>query len=146
MADNGIRQAIIDSSTDAAVADLSADVPDDARYLFTQTADGMGVNLDGRIILHGVGTTTRWFTDRPYRMTGSISTEAFVSEWGHGNDNFAENPPNAVVAMCNDDGVDELVVVLEDPKLDGSDLSYAVTQLDGRLLPAQGRVAVFIDG
>ena len=54
--------------------------------------------------------------------------------------------PNAVVAMCNDDGVDELVVVLEDPKLDGSDLSYAVTQLDGRLLPAQGRVAVFIDG
>ena len=146
MADDGIRAAIRDSSSDATVADLSSDTPDDARYLFTQTAGGMGVNLDGRITLHGIGSDTRWFSDRPYRMTGTVTTQVFVSEWSRGADNFAENPPNAVVAMNNEDGVDELVVVLEDPRLDGDDLSYAVTVLDGRLLPGEGSVAVFIDG
>lgn len=145
VADNGIRGAIKRTNSDAAVADLSSETPDDARYLFTQTGTGMGVNLDGRITLHGVAGTTRWFTDRPYRLTGLIATSVFISEWGQGSDNFAENPPNAVVAMFDGDSVDEIAVVLEDPRIDGTDLSYAITVLDGRLVPAQGPVAVFID-
>ena len=145
MSDDGIRAAIKDSSTDAAYAAMMADVPDDATYLFTQTATGMGINLDGRITLHGVSPTTRWFTDRPNRIAGQIATEVFVSTWDTGDDNFAENPPNAVVAMFDDSNVDEFVVVLTDPKLDGSDLSYAVTVLDGDLAPAPGPVALFID-
>lgn len=111
---------------DAQYAELTASEPGDIEYMFAQTASGMGINLDGRITLHGVSATTPWFSDRPYRLTGHTPTVDFVSQWGRGNDNFAENPPNALLSIFEDDTVNDVVVVLSDPKLDAGDLSYAV--------------------
>lgn len=39
-----------------------------------ETASGLGVNLDGRINLHGVAETSAWFADRPLRLAGSVPT------------------------------------------------------------------------
>lgn len=113
--------------------------------MFAQTATSMGINLDGRITLHGVSATTLWFSDRPYRLTGHIPTDEFVGQWDQGADNFAENPPNALLSMFDEDSVNDVVVVLSDPKLDGSDLSYAIDLSEGELTPPSGAVSLFID-
>jgi hypothetical protein len=130
---------------DAQYAELTESAPGDVEYMFAQTATGMGINLDGRITLHGVSATTLWFSDRPYRLTGHTPTEEFVSQWGQGSDNFAENPPNALLSIFEDDSVNDVVLVLTDPQLDGSDLSYAIDLTEGDLTPSDGPVSLFID-
>jgi hypothetical protein len=130
---------------DAQYAELTESAPGDVEYMFAQTAAGMGINLDGRITLHGVSATTLWFSDRPYRLTGHTPTGEFVSQWGQGSDNFAENPPNALLSIFEDDSVNDVVLVLTDPQLDGSDLSYAIDLSEGDLTPSDGPVSLFID-
>ena len=73
--------------------------------MFARTASRLGINLDGRVILHGVSATTLWFSDRPYRLAGHTPTNEFVSQWDQGSDNVAENPPNALLSMFDDDTV-----------------------------------------
>jgi hypothetical protein len=130
---------------DVQYAELTASAPGDVEYMFAQTATGMGINLDGRITLHGVSAATLWFSDRPYRLTGHTPTDEFVSQWGQGSDNFAENPPNALLSMFDDDTVNDVVLILSDPRLDGNDLSYAIDLSEGDLTPSHGPVSLFID-
>jgi hypothetical protein len=130
---------------DTQYAELTEAAPDDVEYMFAQTAPGMGINLDGRITLHDVSAATLWFSDRPYRLTGHTPTDEFVSQWAQGPDNFAENPPNALLSMFDDDAVNDVVVILSDPQLDGTDLSYAIDLTEGDLTPSHGPVSLFID-
>jgi len=130
---------------DAQYATLTESEPGDVEYMFAQTAAGIGINLDGRITLHSVSSTTLWFSDRPYRLTGHTQTSDFVSQWGQGADNFAENPPNALLSIFEEDTVNDVVVILSDPQLDNGDLSYAVDISEGDLTPSEGPVSLFID-
>lgn len=136
---------VVDGDPDAQFAELTEAAPGDIEYMFAQTASGMGINLDGRITLHDVSAATLWFSDRPYRLTGHTPTDEFVSQWDQGPDNFAENPPNALLSMFDDDTVNDVVVILSDPKLDGTDLSYAIDVSEGDLTPSHGPVSLFID-
>ncbi len=132
-------------SDDAGDMEAMASAGGDVEYMFALTGSRFGVNLDGRITLHGVSATTLFFSDRPYRLTGHVPTEDFVSQWDVGDDNFAENPPNALLSIFEDDAVNDVVVILTEPKLSNGDLSYAVEVTDGDLLGSDGPVSLFID-
>jgi hypothetical protein len=135
----------VTNDDDAAFAELTESDPGDVEYMFAQTAKRLGVNLDGRITLHGVSATTLWFSDRPYRLAGHTPTDQFVGSWDQGDDNFAEDPPNALLSIFEADAVNDVVVVLSDPKLTDGDLSYAVDVTDGDLVPSDGPASLFID-
>ena len=139
MSDNA---AVPDDDLEAMFADT---VPDDIEYMFAQTSSGVSVGSDGRVTLNGISSTTLFFSDRPYRVTGHIPTDEFIGYWGKGDDSFANDPPNALLTMFEDDAVNDVVVVLSDPVLSNSDLSYAVEVTDGDLVTPSGPASLFID-
>jgi hypothetical protein len=112
--------------------------------LYVQNA--AGAKYDGaRLTLAGVGHTTLMFSDRPDRVVAHVPTKEFVAGWGDGEDSFADDPPNAVLSSFEGAEVNDVVVVLSEPRLDGSDLSYAVSITDGELLPTSSESSLFID-
>ena len=104
--------------------------------LFVQTSHGMSYD-DGKLTLQTLAPTTLFFSDRPDRVTGHISSEEFVDSWDQGPDNFASNPPNAVLSVFHPDMVSDVVVELTEPVLEGHQLTYTVVILDGEM-PAEG--------
>jgi hypothetical protein len=119
---------------------------EDIEALFVQTAASM--TSDGEsLTLVGLSPSTLYFSDRPQREVGHMSTRRFVEYWGEGDNSFAENPPNAVLsfAEADDRPPHDAVVVIQDPKLDGDVLSYNIKVLDGTVPSATGACALFID-
>src|SRR5262249_34392817 len=57
------------------------------------------------------------------------------------------DPPNATISVLNSDGsaIEDAVVVLKKPKLDGRTLTFDVTVLEGGLSKADGPASLFID-
>jgi hypothetical protein len=117
---------------------------DEIEALFVQTAHNMSYD-DGRLSLHTLAPTTLFFSDRPDRVTGHISSEEFVDSWDQGDDSFSSNPPNAVLSIFHPDMVSDVVVELMDPVLEGHQLSYSVVILDGEMPAEGGPTALFID-
>ena len=109
---------------------------DEIQALFVQTAQGMSYE-NGRLTLHTLAPTTLFFSDRPDRVTGHVMSQEFVDSWDKGPDNFASDPPNAVLSIFHPDSVSDIVVELKGPALAGSDLTYTVDILDGEM-PADG--------
>jgi hypothetical protein len=119
---------------------------EDIAALFAQTAREMATNGD-RVTFHGLSPATLYFSDRPQRVVGHLSTQQFIDEWGAGEDSFAADPPNAVISFVEkgDRTPEDAIVVLKDPVLEGDSLTYTVEMLEGSL-PATGElVSVFID-
>ena len=107
-----------------------------------------GATLDGNTLtLVGVAPNTIVFSDRPARMAGHVNTAHFITEWDEGRDSFAKDPPNATISVLGDDGVtvDDAVVVLKKPKIEGENLTFEVSVLEGSLAGAKGSAALFID-
>jgi hypothetical protein len=117
---------------------------DEIEALFVQTAHDISYD-DGKLTLHTVAPTTLFFSDRPDRVTGHITSREFVDSWDKGNDSFASNPPNAVLSIFHSDGVSDVVVELMSPALEGSQLTYVVEILDGEMPAGGGPSALFID-
>ena len=107
-----------------------------------------GAKLDGgKLVLTGVSANSIVFADRPVRAAGHVTTEQFIMQWDEGKDNFAVDPPNATVSVLGGDGSDvsDAVVTLKSPKLEGGDLTFDVTVLEGSLDGGSGPAALFID-
>ena len=68
-----------------------------------------------------------------------------MQTWSRGDDSFASNPPNAVLSILDGEEVDDVVVVLKEPRLSDGDLSYTVSVLDGKLPASGGASSLFID-
>jgi hypothetical protein len=117
---------------------------DEIEALFVQSAAGMAYE-NGRLTLLGVAPTTLMFADRPQRVTGHVPTEEFLDSWGEGENSFADDPPNAVLSTFSEDEVNDVVVVLQDPVLDGDRFSYQVEILDGEMPATGGASSLFID-
>jgi len=108
-----------------------------------------GATLEGqKLTLTGVSGNVVLFTDRPVRAAGQQATGQFIAQWGEGPNSFAKDPPNATVSVLGGEtaGVADAVVVLKNPKLDGSTLVFDVDVLEGSLNGAKGVAAVFVDG
>ncbi len=96
-----------------------------ADFLFVQTADSMAFAADrNRLTLHDVGPTTLFFSDRPDRIAGTMTTESFVPFWSEGKDSFLSDPPNADISILEDGTLRQTVAVLKDPVLANGDLHY----------------------
>jgi hypothetical protein len=107
-----------------------------------------GARLDGdRLTMSSVAPNTIVFADRPVRAAGHTLTSDFIKEWDEGADSFAKDPPNATISVLNSDGtaIEDAVVVLKSPKLEGSTLTFDVTLLEGDLAGANGPASLFID-
>ena len=102
---------------------------------------------EGTVTLHGQAHSTLFFADRPQRVVGHIHTKKFVSEWGEGENNFAEDPPNAVLSFLEEGDTvpEEVTMVIRDPQVAGDTLTYKVEVLDGTLPAKAGPCSLFID-
>ena len=71
--------------------------------MFVQVASG-SKSSDGVLTLSGVSPATLYFSDRPERVVGHMTNEQFVEGWSLGDDNFAADPPNAVLSYIDAGG------------------------------------------
>jgi hypothetical protein len=69
----------------------------------------------------------------------------FVPFWSKGKDRFLSDPPNADISILEGDQLRQIVAVLQDPVLQGDNLTYTVKVLQGDMPVAGSNVSVFID-
>ena len=123
------------------------DAPQDAAagpsYLFVQNCTA-GTLLGNTLTLQNVGPTL-YFTDRPYRVEGHVRTNRLVDNWGEGDDSFAANPPNAVLSVLGGSEVQNATLVLSEPRLVGSTLTYTVAKTEGAVPASFSEASLFID-
>ncbi len=114
--------------------------------MFVQTAHGM--TSDGTTLtLNEVTPSTLYFSDRPKRIVGHMTTADFVELWAEGDNSFEEDPPNAVLAFLEpgDQAPEDAVVVIQRPRLENGQLSYSIETLEGTVPTRTGPVTLFID-
>lgn len=101
----------------------------------------------GVLTLSGVSANSIVFADRPFRAAGHVLTKHFLREWDEGSDSFAKNPPNATISVLSAEGdsVEDAVVVLKSPRLEGETLTFQVSVLEGSVSKATGPASLFID-
>src|SRR5512143_797807 len=99
--------------------------------MFVQTARRM-TKSNGNITFHDLSPATLFFSDRPQRVVGHMTAKQFVEEWSVGENSFADDPPNAVISFLEAGDVtpEDAIVVLKDPHLEGSAITYAVELLE----------------
>ena len=112
--------------------------------MFVQTAAGARAEA-GTLTLLRLSASTLYFSDRPQRVVGHLTPRHFVDLWNEGENSFAAHPPNAVVAFVDRKEVVDAVVVLRNPRLEGSRITYSIDVLDGDLPPKAGPCTLFID-
>ena len=120
---------------------------DEIEAMFVQSAPEASV-MEGVLTLHDVSASTLFFSDRPKRVVGHVSSTMFVDMWDEGQNSFAEDPPNAVLAFLEsgDDVPEDVVTVIRNPRMDGAALSYDIEVLEGTIpAHAKGGVTLFID-
>jgi len=102
---------------------------------------------DDKLTMTGVSANSIVFADRPVRAAGHVTTEQFIMQWDKDKDNFINDPPNATISVLGGDGskVADAVVVLKAPKLEGGNLTFEVSVLEGSLAGSSGPAALFID-
>ena len=114
--------------------------------MFVQTA--RAITSDGtRMTLKDVTPSTLYFSDRPKRIVGHMSTVDFVDLWAEGDNSFEEDPPNAVLAFLEPgaEAPEDAVVVIRQPRLENGELSYSIETLEGTVPTQTGPVTLFID-
>ncbi len=114
--------------------------------MFVQVASG-SKSSDGLLTLSGVSPATLYFSDRPERVVGHMTNEQFVEGWSLGDNNFAADPPNAVLSYIDagDNRPEDCVVVLSEPKADTDSIRYSYQLLEGSLSQSSGACTLFID-
>lgn len=114
--------------------------------MFVQVASSVECS-DGAITLKGMSPSTLFFSDRPERVVGHISTQQFVDLWGAGENSFADDPPNAVLSWVptGDDKPEDAVIVIKDPTFAGDSITYGMDVLSGSVPSNSGPATLFID-
>ena len=114
--------------------------------MFVQVARGV-TTTEGSMTLVGASPSTLYFSDRPERVVGHMTSQQFVEQWNQGADSFAADPPNAVLSFAEPraDTPADVVVVLRDPTIGEDSISYAIEVLDGEVPVEAGPCTLFID-
>jgi hypothetical protein len=120
--------------------------PTTVEDMFVQTARGVRTG-DGTMTLLGLTPHTIYFSDRPERIVGHLTTHRFLQWWNEGDDSFAVDPPNAVLAWGEPgtDTPEEAVVVISDPAVTEDGLRYRIETLQGSPPVEAGPCVLFID-
>ncbi len=133
-----------ETTTPVESEEVSTPASDELQLLFVQTADSATL-ADGVLVMGGINPATLYFSDRPNRVAGHLTTEEFVNTWGEGDDSFASNPPNATLSILTGDQPQEIVVVLTDPTIEDGALVYNVNIIEGAEAATGGACSLFID-
>jgi hypothetical protein len=113
--------------------------------LFVQGAARF-TSRQGTMTLHGLAESTVYFADRPRREIGHIPSRRFVELWVAGAHSFAVDPPNGVISFLEEEGdASDVVVVLHEATLEGDDVTYRITVLEGKLPEEAGPCSLFVD-
>jgi hypothetical protein len=124
---------------------MSNDEVETIEEMFVQLGSGGRCTSDS-LAIEGVMPSTLYFSDRPERVVGHMTTEQFVDDWGLGPNSFESDPPNAVLSFSEADGaLDDVVVELSSPRVSDGTLAYTVQVLDGTLPETAGACSLFID-
>jgi hypothetical protein len=120
--------------------------PDEFEALYVQSAQEVK-GQNGGFTLQGLAPSTLMFSDRPERIVGHLTTAQFVEGWGHGENSFQEDPPNAVLSFLEegDEVPEDVVVTITNPRLEGQELTYDADVLEGILPASSGPCSLFID-
>jgi hypothetical protein len=116
----------------------------EAQYLFVQNARAVSLKA-GVLTLKDVAPDTLYFSDRPDRIVGRMTTKGYIDSWATGDHSFAEDPPNAVLAVHHEPQPQDIVVVLRNPRMAGADLVYDARVLDGEKEVDGTGASLFID-
>jgi hypothetical protein len=134
------------ASVKSAFAQGAQRQPKQGEFLFVQSSKGMTFDkATNKLTLTGVSPVTVFFTDRPERIAGNMKTMSFIPFWSEGKDNFKSNPPNADVSLLEGGKLAQIVAELQDPVLEGENLTYTVKILKGDPPASAADVSVFID-
>ena len=88
-----------------------------------------------------------YFSDRPGRVSGHVSVSDFEKAWLDKSNNFAQDPPNAVLSVLSEDEAPQNAVIeLVKVEIDGDTLSFKIKILQGKLPEKFGPSSIFIDG
>jgi hypothetical protein len=131
----------------AATSAIAAEAP---QFMFVQSADDLKVDAaKSTFRLVKVNQQTLYFSDRPVRLAGHLKMADYLQEWTSkaGKDNFGGDPPNATLSAYEPGKPDNTLVVLKisNPVVDGADLVYSYTVLNGAMPANGGPTALFID-
>ncbi len=128
------------------MSDVTVEKLEQIQAMFVQCAHGM-TTTDSTVTLQGQAHSTLFFADRPQRVVGHMHTKNFVHDWGEGENNFAEDPPNAVLSFLEEGDTvpEEVTIVIRDPQQTEDTLTYRVEVLDGTLPDKAGPCTLFID-
>jgi hypothetical protein len=141
------RLFILSAAALLALPAWAADSPEpkEVTLLFVQSAEGARYR-EGRLTLDNVSPSTIFFSDRPERVAGHVTTADFLHSWNEGKDSFEKDPPNAVLSVLTKGEVKNVVVTLRNPRLEGDDLLFDVKVLQGEVPAESGVATLFIDG
>jgi hypothetical protein len=113
-------------------------------YLFVHNAKDVSF-ADGKMTLEGISSTTVFFSDRPDRIAGHMTTKNFAKNWTKGDDSFELDNPNATLAIFSESVPTDIVVELSNPVLEKDSLTYDIKILEGKIPEATGECSLFID-
>jgi hypothetical protein len=130
----------------ASLGQSTPESTEQADFLFVQTAKSMSFDpATKKLTLNDVSPVTLFFSDRPERIAGNMTTETFLPFWSTGTDSFLSDPPNADLSILEDNTLRQVVVILKDPVLEGDSLSYTIEVVDGDMPMMGSDVSMFID-
>ena len=133
------------SAVETVEAAVSVDASELIEEMFVQLAGGV-TSSDDTLSLDRIAASTLFFSDRPERVVGHMTTKQFLDQWGEGPDSFEADPPNAVLSFADASGeMEDAVVILRSPSLEGDSLRYSIEVLDGTVPQAAGACTLFID-
>lgn len=114
--------------------------------MFVQLAKGVTAT-NTSMTLVGASPSTLYFSDRPERVVGHMTTQQFVDQWNDGENSFGSDPPNAVLSFADpgEDTLDDAVVVLREPVIGDESITYAIEVLEGEVPAEAGPCTLFID-
>jgi len=147
---NSRRNFIATAAVMATAIPMQAALANEAKqadFLFVQNAKSMSFDkAEGKLTLHDVSPVTLFFSDRPERIAGNMTTSAFIPFWSDGKDSFSKDNPNANLSILEQDkALADVVVELSHPMLKGDDLSYNVKIIEGNMPATGGPASLFID-
>jgi len=134
----------------ATTSKTSSTSSEEPLFMFVQVADDLKVDDAAKTFrLVKVSQQTLFFSDRPDRIAGHLKMDKYLDEWTEkaGKDNFSANPPNATLSIYEPGQPENTLAVVEitNPQIDGSDLIYSYTLIDGSLPASGGATTLFID-
>lgn len=139
----GVGGAALATRGVAAQDGTPSPVAEAVSYLFVQSGFTSGI-LDQAtegvqswlLVLQGAPAQTVFFSDRPARIAGAISTERFLEILDFSTD----DPPNAALVIDTDEGADVVILELTDPVYDpvAATLTYITKILEVDVLETAG--------